>query len=128
MKNTIGDGKTGLLMQYPRKYQVKKVMKFQVLKVESANTTMSGIQFSWLIYDSSNNINYVLRFEFVCLTTQNDLGQIVWYKLPYIGLLSSACKIVAETLNHIETFFMFQTFIKKNKTFILRVSVSVQIF
>ena len=47
-------------MQYPRKYQVKKVMKFQVLKVESANSTMSGIQFSWLIYDSSNNINYVV--------------------------------------------------------------------
>jgi hypothetical protein len=46
-------------MQYPRKYQVKKVMKFQVLKVESANSTMSGSHFSWLIYDSSNNVNYV---------------------------------------------------------------------
>jgi hypothetical protein len=36
--------KTGLLIQYPQKYQVKKVMKFQVLKVESANSTMSGSQ------------------------------------------------------------------------------------
>ena len=31
-------------MQYPRKYQAKKVMKFRVLKVESANSTMSGGQ------------------------------------------------------------------------------------
>jgi hypothetical protein len=29
-------------MQYPRKYQAKKAMKFLVLKVESANSTMSG--------------------------------------------------------------------------------------
>jgi hypothetical protein len=29
-------------MQYPRKYQAKKVMKFQVLKVESIDSTMSG--------------------------------------------------------------------------------------
>ena len=34
--------KAGLLMQYPQKYQVKKVMNFWVLKVESANSTMSG--------------------------------------------------------------------------------------
>jgi hypothetical protein len=33
-----------ILVQYPQKYQVKKVMKFQVLKVESANSTMSGSQ------------------------------------------------------------------------------------
>ena len=46
-------------MQYPRKYQAKKVMKFRVLKVESANSMMSGSQ-SWLIYDSSNNVNYVV--------------------------------------------------------------------
>jgi hypothetical protein len=51
-------------MQYPRKYQAKKVMKFRVLKVESANSTMSGSQkFSWLIYDSSNNVNYVVKFQ-----------------------------------------------------------------
>jgi hypothetical protein len=31
-------------MQYPRKYQAKKVMKFRVLKVESANSTMSWSQ------------------------------------------------------------------------------------
>jgi len=31
-------------MQYPRKYQAKKVMKFWVLKVESTNSTMSGSQ------------------------------------------------------------------------------------
>ena len=31
-------------MQYPQKYQAKKVIKFQVLKVESANSTMSGSQ------------------------------------------------------------------------------------
>ena len=36
--------KAGLLMQYPRKYQAKKVMKFRVLKEESANSMMSGIQ------------------------------------------------------------------------------------
>ena len=36
--------KADLLMQYPRKYQAKKVMKFRVLKVESANSTMSGSQ------------------------------------------------------------------------------------
>ena len=36
--------KAGLLMQYPRKYQAKKVMKFRVLKVESTNFTMSGSQ------------------------------------------------------------------------------------
>ena len=29
-------------MQYPWKYQAKKVMKFRVLKVESANSMMSG--------------------------------------------------------------------------------------
>ena len=29
-------------MQYPRKYQAKKGMKFQVLKMESANSMMSG--------------------------------------------------------------------------------------
>ena len=34
-------------------------MKFRVLKVESANSTMSGSQrFFWLIYDSSKNINF----------------------------------------------------------------------
>jgi hypothetical protein len=38
--------KAGLLMQYPRKYKAKKVMKFQVLKVESANSTMFGSHFS----------------------------------------------------------------------------------
>ena len=31
-------------MQYPRKYQAKKVMKFRVLKVESANSMISGSQ------------------------------------------------------------------------------------
>jgi hypothetical protein len=36
--------KAGLLMQYPQKYQAKKGMKFRVLKVESANSTMSGSQ------------------------------------------------------------------------------------
>jgi hypothetical protein len=49
-------------MQYPRKYKAKKVMKFQVLKVESANSTMFGSHFPWLIYDSSNNVNYVVMF------------------------------------------------------------------
>ena len=36
--------KARLLMQYPRKYQDEKVMKFRVLKVESANSTMSESQ------------------------------------------------------------------------------------
>jgi hypothetical protein len=36
--------KAGLLIQYPQKYQAKKVMKFRVLKVETANSTMSGSQ------------------------------------------------------------------------------------
>ena len=36
--------KAGLIMQYPRKYQAKKVMKFRVLNVESAHSTMSGSQ------------------------------------------------------------------------------------
>ena len=31
-------------MPYPRKYRAKKVMKFRVLKVESANSTMYGSQ------------------------------------------------------------------------------------
>jgi hypothetical protein len=36
--------KAGLLMQYPQKYQLssQKVMKFQVLKEEIANSMMSG--------------------------------------------------------------------------------------
>ena len=54
--------KAGLLVQYPQKNQAKKVMKFRVLKVESAYSTMSGkSKFSWLIYDFSNNVNYVVR-------------------------------------------------------------------
>ena len=36
--------KAGLLMQYTRKYQAKKVMKFRILKVKSANSAMSGSQ------------------------------------------------------------------------------------
>jgi hypothetical protein len=36
--------KAGLLMQYPQRYQAKKVMKFRVLKAESANSMMSGSQ------------------------------------------------------------------------------------
>jgi hypothetical protein len=45
-------------VQYPQKNQAKKVMKFRVLKVESAYSTMSGkSKFSWLIYDFSNNVN-----------------------------------------------------------------------
>jgi hypothetical protein len=32
--------KAGLFMQYPQKYQAEKVMKFRVLKVESANKSM----------------------------------------------------------------------------------------
>jgi hypothetical protein len=39
------------------------VMKFRVLKVESANSTMSGSQsfHGSFIHDSSNNVNYVVR-------------------------------------------------------------------
>jgi hypothetical protein len=40
--STLTYHKASLLMQYPRKYQAKKVMKFQVLKVESIDSTMSG--------------------------------------------------------------------------------------
>jgi hypothetical protein len=48
-------------MQYPQKYQAKKVIKFQVLKVESANSTMSGSQsVRGSFNDSSNNVNYVV--------------------------------------------------------------------
>jgi hypothetical protein len=47
-------------MQHRQKYPAKKVMKFRVLKVESAYSKIFGSQFSWLIYDSSNNINYVV--------------------------------------------------------------------
>ena len=31
-------------MQYPQKHKAKKVIKFWVLKVENANSTMSGSQ------------------------------------------------------------------------------------
>jgi len=47
-------------MQHRWKYQTKKVKKFRVLKVESAISKIFGSQFSWLIYDSSNNVNYVV--------------------------------------------------------------------
>jgi len=36
--------KAGQLMQSPQTYQSKKVMKFRILKVESAASTMSGSQ------------------------------------------------------------------------------------
>ena len=36
--------KAGQLMQSPQTYQTKKVMKFRILKVESAASTMSGSQ------------------------------------------------------------------------------------
>jgi hypothetical protein len=42
--NELTYHKAGQLIQYSQKYQAKKVMKFRVLKVESANSTMSGSQ------------------------------------------------------------------------------------
>jgi hypothetical protein len=53
--------KAGLLMQYPWKYQVKKVIKVSGSK--SGKCKFHDVwksKFSWLIYDSSNNVNYVV--------------------------------------------------------------------